>query len=171
MLTPLGIQQAAEQGKSVLFLLEANPGPGLGLLLAYSFFGKGLAKASAPGRRDHPVLRRHPRGLLPLRPDEAEDDPRHDRRRHDRHLPLVLFDVGLRAPAAPGSIFAVYAADPERRLRRHHASASSVPPLVSFLIASVLLQARQRRDDETTSTSATAQMEAMKGKKARSPRR
>ena len=47
--TPLGIDQAAEQGKSVLFLLEANPGPGLGLLLAFTFFGKGLAKASAPG--------------------------------------------------------------------------------------------------------------------------
>ena len=39
VLTPLGIEEAAEQGKSVLFLLEANPGPGLGLLLAYTFFG------------------------------------------------------------------------------------------------------------------------------------
>ncbi|MEQ4546087.1 PTS transporter subunit EIIC, partial [Nocardioides kribbensis] len=48
-LTPLGISEAAENGKSVLFLLEANPGPGLGILLAYTFFGKGLAKASAPG--------------------------------------------------------------------------------------------------------------------------
>ena len=42
-------QEAAEQGKSVLFLLEANPGPGLGLLLAFSVFGKGIAKATAPG--------------------------------------------------------------------------------------------------------------------------
>ena len=49
VLTPLGTTEAVEQGKSVLFLLEANPGPGLGLLLAYSIFGKGLAKASAPG--------------------------------------------------------------------------------------------------------------------------
>jgi mannitol PTS system EIICBA or EIICB component len=49
VLTPLGIQQAATHGKSVLFLLEANPGPGLGLLLAYSVFGRGVAKASAPG--------------------------------------------------------------------------------------------------------------------------
>ena len=38
-----------EKGKSILFLIEANPGPGLGLLLAFTFFGKGLAKASAPG--------------------------------------------------------------------------------------------------------------------------
>ena len=49
VLTPLGIHEAAEQGQSVLFLLEANPGPGLGLLMAYTFFGRGLAKASAPG--------------------------------------------------------------------------------------------------------------------------
>ena len=49
VLTPLGMQEAAEQGKSVLFLLEANPGPGLGLLLAYTFFGRGVAKATAPG--------------------------------------------------------------------------------------------------------------------------
>ena len=36
VLTPLGLQQAAENGKSILFLLEANPGPGLGLLLAFT---------------------------------------------------------------------------------------------------------------------------------------
>ncbi len=49
VLTPLGIQEAADTGKSILFLLEANPGPGLGLLLAFSFFGVGIARASAPG--------------------------------------------------------------------------------------------------------------------------
>ena len=47
--TPLGIEQAADTGKSILFLIEANPGPGLGLLLAFTFFGVGAAKASAPG--------------------------------------------------------------------------------------------------------------------------
>ena len=41
--TPLGIQQSAETGKSILFLIEANPGPGLGILLAFTFFGIGLA--------------------------------------------------------------------------------------------------------------------------------
>ena len=35
VLTPLGIQQSVAEGKSILFLLEANPGPGLGVLLAY----------------------------------------------------------------------------------------------------------------------------------------
>lgn len=46
--TPLGMDQVAEAGKSIFFLIEANPGPGLGLLLAYTFFGKGAAKNSAP---------------------------------------------------------------------------------------------------------------------------
>src|SRR5690606_5784286 len=49
LLTPLGISEAAIDGKSVLFLLEANPAPGLGILLAFSIFGRGAAKASAPG--------------------------------------------------------------------------------------------------------------------------
>ena len=49
VLTPLGTQQAAETGRSILFLLEANPGPGVGLLLAFTFFGIGAARASAPG--------------------------------------------------------------------------------------------------------------------------
>jgi PTS system mannitol-specific IIC component len=47
--TPIGTQQASETGKSILFLVEANPGPGLGILLAFTFFGVGLARASAPG--------------------------------------------------------------------------------------------------------------------------
>ncbi|MFT4007946.1 MAG: PTS transporter subunit EIIC, partial [Lacrimispora sp.] len=49
ILSPLGIQQVQEAGKSIFFLLEANPGPGLGILLAYCIAGKGSAKSSAPG--------------------------------------------------------------------------------------------------------------------------
>ncbi|WEV71614.1 PTS mannitol transporter subunit IICBA [Lactobacillus sp. ESL0785] len=49
ILVPLGIQQAAQAGKSVLFMMESNPGPGLGILLAFMLFGKGSSKSSAPG--------------------------------------------------------------------------------------------------------------------------
>lgn len=49
ILDPLGIQQVQQSGKSILFLLETNPGPGLGILLAYWLFSKGNIKASAPG--------------------------------------------------------------------------------------------------------------------------
>ena len=48
ILTPLGIEQARETGYSVLFLLEANPGPGLGILLAYMLRGDAEARKSAP---------------------------------------------------------------------------------------------------------------------------
>jgi PTS system mannitol-specific IIC component len=49
VLTPLGLAEAAESGKAIHFLLESNPGPGLGLLMAYWGFGRGTAKQSAPG--------------------------------------------------------------------------------------------------------------------------
>lgn len=49
VLSPLGIAQVKETGKSIFFLLETNPGPGLGLLLAYWVCGKGAAKHSSPG--------------------------------------------------------------------------------------------------------------------------
>ena len=49
VLTPLGLDQAKQAGHSALFLLEANPGPGAGLLLAFMLFGRGVAKATAPG--------------------------------------------------------------------------------------------------------------------------
>lgn len=48
ILTPLGLEQAAETGKSFFFLLAANPGPGVGLLLAYYLYGKGNTKSAAP---------------------------------------------------------------------------------------------------------------------------
>lgn len=45
---PMGLQDAAVNGKSIFFLLTSNPGPGLGLLLAYWKFGRGNAKINAP---------------------------------------------------------------------------------------------------------------------------
>ena len=51
VLTPLGVNQAAQEGKSILFLLEANPGPGLGLLLAFSIFGTGTGEEHRTRRR------------------------------------------------------------------------------------------------------------------------
>lgn len=46
---PLGMQQTLEVGKSIYFMVASNPGPGLGLLLAFTFFGKKTAKRTAPG--------------------------------------------------------------------------------------------------------------------------
>ena len=48
--TPIATAQAAEAGKSIMYMLEPNPGPGLGVLLAYMFFCKDkVTKDSAPG--------------------------------------------------------------------------------------------------------------------------
>src|SRR5690606_18704342 len=47
--TPLGTEQVQETGRSLLFLIEANPGPGAGMLLALTVFGVGVARATAPG--------------------------------------------------------------------------------------------------------------------------
>jgi mannitol PTS system EIICBA or EIICB component len=164
VLTPLGLTEAAETGKSVLFLLEANPGPGLGLLLAISVFGKGIAKATAPGA----AVIQFFGGI------------------HEIYFPYVLmkpklifamivggmtgvainvaFDVGLRAPAAPGSIFAVYAQTAsDSYLGVTLAVAGSAA--VTFLAASALLKI-DRSEDEGDLAAATAQMEANKGRKS-----
>jgi PTS system mannitol-specific IIC component len=49
VLAPLGAAQAHTEGQSLFFLLESNPGPGLGLLLAFWCFGGGMTRQSAPG--------------------------------------------------------------------------------------------------------------------------
>lgn len=49
IMVPIGVEQAAQAGRSILFLVEANGGTWLGLLLAFAVFGKGMAKKSAPG--------------------------------------------------------------------------------------------------------------------------
>ena len=164
VLTPLGLQEAAEQGKSVLFLLEANPGPGLGLLLAFAFFGKGVAKASAPGAAVIQFL-----GGI-----------------HEIYFPYVLMkpkliiamilggmtgvainvalDVGLVAPAAPGSIFAVYA----QTARGDYLGVTLGvfgAAAVSFAVASFLLRL-EKGDDEGDLVGATAIMESNKGRKS-----
>ena len=47
--SPIGIEQARQTGQSIMFPLETNPGPGLGVLLAYWAFARGAARSSAPG--------------------------------------------------------------------------------------------------------------------------
>src|SRR6185312_14301511 len=107
VLTPLGINQSAETGKSILFLLEANPGPGVGLLIAYSIFGTGLAKSTAPAAAIiqffggiheiyFPYVLMKPLTLIATIAGGMTGI-----------LTLTIFNAGLRAPAAPGSIIAV----------------------------------------------------------------
>ncbi|KAB7755444.1 PTS mannitol transporter subunit IICBA [Mycolicibacterium mucogenicum] len=164
VLTPLGTTQALATGKSVLFLLEANPGPGLGILLAFMVFGRGAAKASAPGAAIIQFL-----GGI-----------------HEIYFPYVLmkpkliaatilggmtgvfinvlFGSGLRAPAAPGSIIAVYAQTASGSYLGVTLSVLGAAA-VSFAVASVLLKT-DRATDEPDLAAATAEMEALKGKRS-----
>ncbi|QIQ21663.1 PTS mannitol transporter subunit IICBA [Zophobihabitans entericus] len=105
--TPLGVQEAVTTGKSIFFLIEANPGPGLGLLLAYMFFGKGSAKGSASGAAIihffggiheiyFPYVLMNPRLIIAVILGGMTGV-----------FTLTLFNAGLTAPASPGSIIAV----------------------------------------------------------------
>jgi PTS system mannitol-specific IIC component len=163
VLTPLGISQAADKGQSVLFLLEANPGPGAGLLLAYTFFGKGLARASAPGALIiqffggiheiyFPYILMKPKMILATLAGGMTGV-----------FLLVLFGVGLRAPAAPGSIIAVYAQTPGGDFLGITVGVFGAAT-VSFLVGSLLLKLDRAEDGDLMD--ATATMEAMKGKKS-----
>ncbi len=163
VLTPLGIQEATEQGKSVLFLLEANPGPGLGLLMAYTFFGRGIAKASAPGAAIiqffggihevyFPFVLMKPKMILATIAGGMTGI-----------FFFVLTDIGLRAPAAPGSIFAVYTQTPGGDFFGVTLGVFGAA-IVSFLVGSVLL--KLDRSDDGDLMDATAQMESMKGKQS-----
>lgn len=106
VLTPLGTTDVAESGYSIYYMLESNPGPGLGLLLAYWFAGKGLAKLSAPGsiiihffggihEVYFPYVLMNPVMIGAMWAGGIVAD-----------VVFVIFDAGLTGPPSPGSIFA-----------------------------------------------------------------
>jgi mannitol PTS system EIICBA or EIICB component len=163
VLTPLGVTEAARDGKSILFLLEANPGPGLGVLLAYSFFGTGLAKATAPGAAViqffggiheiyFPYVLAKPKLLLGSIAGGMVGIGT-----------LALFNAGLRAPAAPGSIIAVFAQTPGGSFVGVALSVL-LAAATSFVICSLLLRLDRNKDVDLAA--ATAEMEALKGSKS-----
>jgi PTS system mannitol-specific IIC component len=169
VLTPLGLSQAAEEGSSILFLLEANPGPGVGLLLAFTFFGIGAARASAPGAAViqffggihevyFPFALMKPILILALIAGGMTGVTTN-----------MLLGGALRAPAAPGSIIAVLA---QTAQGAYLAVILSVllSAAVTFAIAAVILRASRKRDLEAMAVSddafgaAITQTEAAKGK-------
>ncbi|HFI0456960.1 TPA: PTS mannitol-specific transporter subunit IIBC [Streptococcus suis] len=163
--TPLGTEQVLEAGKSVLFLLEANPGPGLGILLAYAFFGKGSAKSSSWG-----AMVIHFLGGI-----------------HEIYFPYVMMkpalflaaiaggvsgtfvfqtlNAGLAAAASPGSIIAITGMVPkgDGYLGNVFAVYAGVlaGALASFLVAAIILKA-----DKSEGESLEAAQAATKAAKA-----
>lgn len=169
VLAPLAIEQAREAGSSILFLVETNPGPGLGVLLAFTIFGVGISKRSAPGAAIIVFF-----GGI-----------------HEIYFPYVLmkpflvlaviagggsglfvasvFDVGLVSTPSPGSIFAILALTPPGNFVGVILDVA-VATTVSFLVASVIIRrtaaSESDEEDETSLTQATEQMQEMKGKKS-----
>ncbi|KMK50833.1 PTS system mannitol-specific transporter subunit IICBA [[Actinobacillus] muris] len=156
--SPLGIQQSADLGKSIFFLIEANPGPGLGILLAYIIFGKGSAKQSAGSASIihffggiheiyFPYVLMNPRLIIAVIVGGMTGV-----------LTNSLLGGGLVSPASPGSILAVLAMTPGGA---HLAVILSVilSCAVTFAIAALLLKTQKA---ERSLEDAQTQMKAMK---------
>jgi mannitol PTS system EIICBA or EIICB component len=161
VLAPLGAAQAHADGQSLFFLLETNPGPGLGLLLAFWSFGGGMTRQSAPGA----VIVHFFGGI------------------HEIYFPYVLIQpvtmialvvggivanatfaatgAGLVATPSPGSIFAELAMAPRGGV---------VPVLLgigagaiaSFAVAAPLVRAAASRADSTDLAEAAIRSRALK---------
>jgi PTS system mannitol-specific IIC component len=147
VLAPLGVAEAAEEGKSILFMIETNPGPGLGLLLAYWLFGPRSLRPSAPG-----AIIIHFLGGI-----------------HEIYFPYVLMrpitilgmiaggmagvftflvtGAGLTATPSPGSIFAYLAVTPRGDLFVVLLGVT-VAAAVSFAVNALILKATVREKDE-----------------------
>lgn len=165
VLTPLATEQAASAGKSILYTLESNPGPGFGILLAYMFFGKGSAKATAPGAAFIHFI-----GGI-----------------HEIYFPYVLMKpamllsaiaggmtgvayfsavgFGLQSPAAPGSIIAYSLVTPKGE-HIHMYIGVLLATLVSFIVGAAILKFSKDKDGADDLAAATAKMEETKGKKS-----
>lgn len=138
ILTPLGIQEVLQKSQSILFLLETNPGPGIGILLAFLMKGKGIARQTAPGALIihalggihevyFPYVMMYPPLFLAVVAGGLAGD-----------FCFQLLDAGLTSIASPGSLFVILALTP-------HGNFISVligvliSSTVSFVVASFLL--------------------------------
>jgi PTS system mannitol-specific IIC component len=138
--TPLGAQQISTVGKSIYFMIESNPGPGAGLLLAYCIAGKGSAKDSAPGAAIihffggiheiyFPYVLMNPILILAMIGGGFAGV-----------LTLNIFGGGLVGAASPGSIFAELMMPPKGGYLPNILGIL-VGGAVSFLLSTVLLKA------------------------------
>jgi PTS system mannitol-specific IIC component len=149
VLDTIGVQQALANGKSLMFMLETNPGPGLGLLLAYWAFGPQSIRATTPG-----AIIIHFLGGI-----------------HEIYFPYVLMrpvliiaviaggmsgvatfvalGAGLVASPSPGSIFAELAMTPPGG-QLSTLAGIAVACVVTFVVAAVILKATVHETEESS---------------------
>ncbi|MDY0972208.1 PTS mannitol transporter subunit IICBA [Siccibacter turicensis] len=158
--SPLGIQQSHELGKSIFFLIEANPGPGMGVLLAYMFFGRGSAKQSAGGAAIihflggiheiyFPYVLMNPRLIIAVILGGMTGV-----------FTLSVLNGGLVSPASPGSILAVLAMTPKGAYFANIAAIVAAMA-VSFVISAILLKTSKVKEEDDIEA-ATRRMQDMK---------
>lgn len=158
--TPIGVEQAVEAGKSIMYMLESNPGPGLGVLLAYWLFSADkTTKDSAPG-----AIIIHFLGGI-----------------HEIYFPYILmnpvviiapilgnicaitfytlFNCGLKGPASPGSIIAYLSMAPKGETLMVLLGVL-IAAGVSFLVASSIIKLSNAKG--TSLEAAKDQMQTMK---------
>ena len=159
--SPLGIQQSHEMGKSIFFLIEANPGPGMGVLLAYMFFGRGSAKQSAGGAAIihflggiheiyFPYVLMNPRLLLAVILGGMTGV-----------FTLSVLNGGLVSPASPGSILAVLAMTPKGTYFANLVAIFAAL-IVSFVISAILLKTSKVKEEDDDIEAATRRVQDMK---------
>ncbi|MGP4075905.1 PTS mannitol transporter subunit IICB [Halobacillus sp. K22] len=166
---PLGMQAAAETGKSIYFTVASNPGPGLGLLLAFTVFGKKTARRTAPGaiiihffggihELYFPYVLMKPLTIIGMIAGGASGI-----------AVFSLFDAGLVAGPSPGSIFAYLGLTPKGSFIGI-ISGVLVAAVVTFLITALILKLDKSSEDEDISAS-VEKSKAMKqeGKKSSTP--
>ena len=161
--TPIGIEQAKEAGKSIMYMLEANPGPGLGVLLAYAIFSKDkVTKSSAPG-----AIIIHFFGGI-----------------HEIYFPYILMNpiviiapivgnicaitfftftkCGLIGPSSPGSIIAYLSMSPKSQIPLTILGVL-IATVVSFLIASPIIRMSDGKSLEDAQDDMAAKKAESKG--------
>lgn len=139
VLGPLGIEQVQQSSKSIMFLLEANPGPGFGMLLAYCLFSKDDGKRMVLGA----AVINFFGGI------------------HEIYFPYIIkkpiliigtilggmagiftasmLNVGLVSSASPGSIFTLIALSPKGEILGTIMCVASAT-IVSFIVSTVLFK-------------------------------
>ncbi|MED4958373.1 PTS mannitol transporter subunit IICBA [Paenibacillus sp. FSL R5-0527] len=161
IITPIASEEALRIGKSMLYMLESNPGPGLGILLAYWLVGRGSAKQSAPGA----VIIHFFGGI------------------HEIYFPYILMKpvlilaaiaggvvgtftfqltgAGLSGAPSPGSILTYIAMTPRGGYLPMFSGVIAAA-VVSFLVAALLLKTGKQTDEELDLEEASAKMKEMK---------
>lgn len=147
IMIPLGIEQATQAGKSLLFMIEANNGCVLGVALAFSFFGKGTAKKAAPGAAIinffggigevvYPFVLSKPLTLLGMISGSMVS------------LAIIqLFGGGTVAPISPGSFFALLSVSAKDTILVNTISYFA-GMIVSMLVAGFFLKIDRRTEED-----------------------